>query len=110
MMNWVKRFRTHGIEGLLDQPGRGAKPYLPPEHQDAFKQSVLELQQKKVGGRIRGVDVLELMKEKFNIEPTLSTIYNMLEKIGLVWITGRSIHSKSDVIKQEDFKKNSEKR
>ena len=28
LMNWIKRFRTQGIDGLLYRPGRGAKPYL----------------------------------------------------------------------------------
>ena len=58
LMNWVKRFKNLGIDELADRAGRGAKPYLSPEDRAAFKQSVLELQQKKAGGRIRGSDVL----------------------------------------------------
>ena len=57
LMSWIKRFRSQGIDGLKDQP------YLPPHERDAFRQAVLELQQNKPGGRIRGADVLELMKE-----------------------------------------------
>lgn len=110
LMNWIKRFKAQGIAGLMDQPGRGAKPYLSLEERAAFKQSVLELQQKKAGGRIRGSDVLELMKKKYNVKPTLSTVYNTLKRADLVWITGRSIHPKSDAEAQEDFKKNSEKK
>jgi transposase len=110
LMNWVKRFRIQGIEGLMDQPGRGSKPYLSKEDREAFKQSVLELQQKRSGGRVRGSDVLALMKEKYNVEPTLSTVYNTLKRSDLVWITGRSIHPKADVEAQENFKKNSAKK
>lgn len=110
LMNWVKRFKEQGIAGLLDRPGRGAKPCLSLEDRAAFKQSVLELQQKRSGGRIRGSDVLALMKEKYNVEPTLSTVYNTLKRADLVWITGRSIHPKADVEAQENFKKNSEKK
>ena len=62
LMRWIKRFRMEGFEGLKDKPGRGKKPLILPEHQAAFRQSVLELQEKKVGGRIRGRDILELMK------------------------------------------------
>ena len=109
-MNWVKRFKEKGIDGLLDRPGRGAKPCLSPEDMAAFKQSVLELQQQRSGGRIRGSDVLALMKEKYNVEPTLSTVYNTLKRADLVWITGRSIHPQADIEAQEDFKKNSEKK
>lgn len=83
--------------------------HLSPEDRAAFKQSVLELQQKRSGGRIRGSDVLALMKEKYNVDPTLSTVYNTLKRADLVWITGRSIHPKTDIEAQENFKKNSEK-
>jgi transposase len=109
LMNWIKRFRAQGIEGLMDRPGRGSKPCLPQTDRAAFKQAVLELQKKRSGGRIRGADVLALMKEKYNVEPTLSTVYNTLKRADLVWITGRSIHPKADLETQEDFKKNSGK-
>ena len=110
LMTWVKRFRIEGIEGLRDKPGRGAKPFLPEEHRNAFRQAVLELQDKKVGGRIKGHDIIELMKTKYGIDPSLSTVYNTLKRADLVWITGRSIHPKADLDAQEDFKKNFEKK
>lgn len=110
LMNWIKRFKEQGIDGLADRAGRGAKPCLSPEDRAAFKQAVLELQQKRSGGRIRGSDVLALMKEKYNVEPTLSTVYNTLKRADLVWITGRSVHPKADIEAQENFKKNSEKK
>lgn len=109
LMTWVKLFREKGIEGLRDQPGRGAKPYLPKEHQDAFREAVLELQKSRKGGRIRGKDVLKLMQQKYKINPSLSTVYNTLKNVDLVWITGRSIHPKADLQAQEDFKKTSKK-
>ena len=59
LMNWVKQFKAEGLEGLKDKPGRGAKPLLPAEHRAAFRQAVLELQEKRAGGHIRGRDVLE---------------------------------------------------
>ena len=108
LMNWVKRFRTQGLEGLKDRPGRGAKPYLPEEHRLAFRQAVLELQENRKGGRIRGNDILELMKTKYGVNPSLRTVYDTLKRAELVWITGRSIHPKADLEAQEAFKKTSE--
>jgi putative transposase len=105
LMNWVNNFRKDGIEGLQDKPGRGAKPYLSPEESEAFKLSVLELQATRKGGRIRGKDVLELMKSKFGIEPSKSTVYGTLKRVDLVWITGRSMHPEANVEAQEAFKK-----
>jgi len=107
LMSWVERFRSQGLDGLREQPGRGAKPYLPPHEQDAFRQAVLELQKNNPGGRIRGIDVLELMKERYGIEPTLNTVYNTLKRANLVWVTGRLIHPKADAEAQKKLKKNS---
>ena len=61
LMNWINDFRKHGIEALEEKEGRGMKPMLPTEHQEAFKQAVLELQEDRKGGRIRGKDIMELI-------------------------------------------------
>lgn len=110
LMNWVQNFRERGIEGLEDQPGRGAKPHLSNEALGAFQQAVLELQAGRQGGRIKGRDVLKLMEEKYGIRPSLSSMYDTLKRADLVWITGRSQHPKADVEAQEAFKKTSDKK
>ena len=108
LMNWVKQFKNNGIDGLKEKAGRGAKPFLPEEHHQSFRQAVLELQKNRVGGRIRGSDVLELMRTKYGVDPSLRTVYDTLKRAELVWITGRSIHPKADLEAQETFKKTSE--
>jgi len=105
--NWVKRFRKNGIEGLKDQSGRGAKRKLPTEQEQGFREAVLKLQANRKGGRIRGADVLELMKKKFGIDCCLDTAYESLKRANLVWITSRSRHPKTDEEAQESFKKTS---
>lgn len=104
-MNWVQNFRKKGIEGLKDQPGRGAKPHLSSDRLEAFRQSVLELQAGRQGGRIKGRDVLQLMEEKFGIQISRSSTYDTLKRADLVWITGRSQHPKTKIEDQEAFKK-----
>lgn len=110
LMRWVEKFKMEGLEGLKDKAGRGAKPLVPSEDQAAFRQAVLELQEKRTGGRVRGRDILELMQTKYGIDPTLKTVYNTLKRADLVWITGRSIHPKADLEAQDAFKKTSEKK
>lgn len=109
LMNWISNFKKNGIEGLKDKPGRGAKPHLNDKDREAFKSAVLELQANRKGGRIRGKDILELMRSKFGIEASKSSVYDTLKRVDLVWITGRSIHPEANLEEQEAFKKTLEK-
>ena len=92
-----------------NRKGRGAKYKLPLSEEEAFRKAVLELQDKKKGGRIKGTDVLRLMEEKFSIKCSLQSVYNTLRRVDLVWISGRSKHPKADFQAQEAFKKTSNK-
>lgn len=103
---WVRSFQSKGVDGLREQPGRGKKPLIPNSEQAAFRQAVEELQANRTGGCITGKDVLQLMKDKYNIECTLKSAYNHLKRASLVWISARSKHPKADLQKQQDFKKN----
>ena len=103
--DWINRLEKEGLDGLQEKGGRGATPKLAKEHHEAFKQSVLELQDSRIGGRIRGSDVLDLMREKFGVDCSIDTVYRTLARVDLVWISGRSKHPKSDLQAQEDFKK-----
>lgn len=107
---WVKRFRDNSIDGLRDRHGGGQKPCLPVEKHEEFRQSVIELQINRNGGRIRGEDVKSLLKSRYGIACCLSTVYNLLKRVGLVWISGRSKHPKSDPEAQLSFKKSSKTR
>lgn len=107
--DWIKKFNKEGIEGLKEKEGRGAKQKLNKSEHDAFRKAVLELQDSKQGGRIKGKDVLKLMKDKFDINCTLKSVYNALHRVDLVWISGRSKHPKHNPEAQEAFKKTLEK-
>lgn len=102
---WAQKFREKGLEGLLENPGRGAKSYVPQEEYQVFRRSVEELQSSRTGGRIRGEDICRLIEEKYGKRPSLSATYRILKRVGLVWITGRSQHPKADNKAQEAFKK-----
>lgn len=107
--DWTKKFRNEGIEGLRDRSGRGSKPNLPKDKREAFREAVLQLGSNRKGGRIRGKDVAELLEKQFHIKSSLRSVYDTLQRVGLVWITGRSQHPKADLEAQEAFKKTSEK-
>jgi transposase len=43
------------------------------------------------------------------VKSSLRSVYNTLQRVGLVWITGRSQHPKANLEAQEAFKKTLEK-
>lgn len=107
--DWIKKFNKEGLEGLKEKEGRGAKQKLNISEHEAFRKAVLELQDNKTGGRIKGKDVLKLMEVQFGIKCTLKSVYNALHRVDLVWISGRSKHPKYNPEAQEAFKKTLEK-
>ncbi|MEK7339448.1 MAG: winged helix-turn-helix domain-containing protein [Candidatus Rhabdochlamydia sp.] len=107
--DWTKKFTNEGLEGLRDRPGRGSKPNLPKDKQEAFREAVLQLGANRKGGRIRGKDIVELLDKQFHVKSSLRSVYDTLQRVGLVWITGRSQHPKANLEAQEAFKKISEK-
>lgn len=103
---WIRNFKTQGIDGLKEKPGRGKKALIPDNEMTAFRSAVLELQARRLGGVIIGKDVLQLMKDKYGIDCSLKSAYNHLKRARLVWISARSRHPNSNPEEQEEFKKN----
>lgn len=106
IMLWVKKFKDGGIESLLSTAvGRGRKPMLSTDLSEEFSKSVIALQENKNGGRIIGEDIVDLVQKKYSVEYSLSGIYKLLSRMGLSWVSARSIHPKADIEVQESFKK-----
>ena len=110
VFKWVCRYKEGGVESLKDQGGRGRKNTLTDEEEQKFQSAVLALQEQREGGRIVGRDIKEILKNDIGIECTNSTVYKLLHKVGLSWISGRTHHPKSDPEAQEAFKKTSKTR
>jgi transposase len=107
--NWVERFAVDGIDGLQEKPGRGAKAKFSMNRADAFRKSVLKAQEEKSGGRIKGADIQKILLDQFNTKCSLSSVYDLLHRLNLVWISVRSKHPKQDQVVQDEFKKISKK-
>ena len=48
----------------------------------------------KGGGRLMGKDAQEILLEKFNVKLSKNSVYALLHKIGLSWVSSRSRHPK----------------
>lgn len=105
IMDWYNWFVEYGIDGLYDDQRSGRTPFLAKKNEKKFLQSLEQLQEEKEGGRTTGEDIRFLLQEKFNAKYSLNGVYDLLKRLNIVWITGRSIHPKADPEKQEEFKK-----
>jgi len=107
---WVQRFSAQGLDGIIESPRSGAKRKLAAEQESLFKAAVIELQAQRAGGRITGHDIRALLEEKFQVYCCLNSVYNLLARLGLVWISVRSKHPKQSQANQDNFKKTFEVR
>src|SRR5277367_3835982 len=87
LREWLMRFIAEGVKGLQEKPGKGRKRKLSAAHEEEFRQKVEELQESREGGRVRGQDVQVLLKEKFCVDHALPSVYHVLERCGLSWIS-----------------------
>ena len=104
---WMLRFETAGLDGLRESPRSGAKRKLEPSQEAKFKKAVVDLQKQRSGGRITGHDIRALLKEQFQVTCCLNSVYNLLARLDLVWITVRSKHPQQSQACQDAFKKTS---
>jgi len=86
--------------------GRGRYKKLPTGKEAELKKEILLLQENRDGGRVIGKDVRVLLKEKYEVEYSLSSVYVLLDRLNLTWITSRSIHPKTSPEAIESFKQN----
>lgn len=70
-----------------------------------FKEAVIGLQEQRSGGRTTGHDVRAMLEEQFQVTCCLNSVYNLLARLDLVWITVRSKHPKQNQASQDAFKK-----
>lgn len=110
LRKWLLRFMKNGVSGLQEGHRQGRNKKLPFDKEEEFRQQVEALQEAREGGRVRGQDIQILLKEKFSVDYALPSVYDVLERCGLSWISSRSKHPKSDPVIQEDFKKNFKKK
>jgi len=103
---WIKSFENFGMDGLYDNPKSGRKSKLTPQQKAELPSAIEELQNQKNGGRVIGLDIIDLVYERYGAKYTLDGIYTLLHKLNMSWVSARSKHPHSKLEDQEQFKKN----
>jgi transposase len=102
---WLKRFRQDGLEGLKDKPRSGRPRLLDSGAHETLKEKIEQSQAALSGGRLRGEDIIQLIKDEWGVSYSQSGIYYLMKDIGMSWISARSKHPKQDEDAQATFKK-----
>jgi transposase len=100
VMRWLKWFACGGVDRLA------GTQRLPKTQEEAFRQAVEQLQDRRGGGRVRGEDIRQLLSEQFAVAYSLNGVYDLLKRLDMAWISARSISPHADPAKQAAFKKN----
>lgn len=104
---WYRRFVKYGLKGLDNLPKDCGHPKIAKNQEEAFVKKIEDLQTSKKGGRITGYDIQKMALKEFNADYANRSIYAVLDRLNVSWITARSKHPKADEKKQSDFKKTS---
>lgn len=86
--NWVKDLADGGLDGLQEQPGRGAKRKLTPDQEQALRAILAQEQATRQGVSITGREIQQLVAARLGVQCSLTTIYASLKRIG--WPRPRS--------------------
>jgi transposase len=105
VQDWVYRYRDKGREGLVarKQPGRPCK--LKAEKIELFKQR-LDAGVTETDGvcTLRGRDVRRILELEFGAVYQLSSVYEVLDRLGYSPLRPRPSHRKKDPLAQQKFK------
>lgn len=103
---WVKKYNRDGIQALTDAPRSGRKPKLAPEREQAFRDRVEAGPTQADGVSVlHGKDYQRILEEEFDTIHSLSSVYNLLHRLGYSWLVPRPRHEKADPQAQAHFKK-----
>lgn len=101
---WIRSFVDFDYEGLLEKQGRGTRPRLAKDKEEDFCEELDKLHEEKNGGRVTVADIQELLCTKFDCNYSRSGVYTLLDRLNIVWISGRSKHPKQSEEVIESFK------
>jgi transposase len=91
VVRWVSRYNSIGsqqgpeaaLRALSDRPRAGRSPRLKPEHEEAFRRFLEErLPEQERREPLRGEDIRDILRERYEVELTLSGVHRMMRRLG----------------------------
>ena len=105
VMRWVQWFSAGGVYRLAGLPHDWSTQRLGKAQEEAFRQAVEQLQRERGGGRVRGEDIRQLLARQFDVPYSLNGVYDLMKRLGMVWISARAVSPYADPVAQAKFKK-----
>jgi transposase len=105
VQGWVYRYRDRGTDGLIPGKAPGHKSLLPPEQYQAFRKRMIDGPREGDGVcTLRARDGQRILREEFQVEYRLKSVYDLLHRLGLSCLKPRPRHEKSDPEKMREFR------
>jgi transposase len=110
LRDWVHRYNTEGVSGLLSIRSGGHPASLTAAQMAELKELTIKGPNPETDNvvRWRCVDLREEVARRFTVTVTERTIGKWLRRLELTRLQPRPFHPKKDAAAQEDFKKNSQ--
>lgn len=102
--SWTKKYSEEGFIGLLEEDGRGRYPKLPQEKESDAIKEINQMQETRNGGRVTGLEIQQMLLEKFEVKYCLRSVYVLLDRLGFSWVSCRSKHPKTSQEAIDTFK------
>ncbi len=105
--NWVHRFESEGVNGLLDKPKSGRKPKLNKSQLQEISVVLDTELPTKYGYNTAtwtGPLLIDWIEKTYNVIFKKAQIYNVIKSLGYSYQKGRGIFPEANKEKQEAFK------
>lgn len=108
VQNWIQAYNQKGLEGLKDNAGRGIRCKLNQDQLQWLRQRIEEGPRPEDGVCVlHGKDIQRIIKQQFDVDYCLSSIYSLLNRLGYSYVSSRPEHPKGDPQARKAFKKKS---
>lgn len=107
LRDWVHRYNSEGLAGVVDRPLPGRTPMLDTEQMRALAAIVEKGPDPETDGvvRWRRIDLCRVVERRFGVRLAERTMGAILHRLGFVKLSARPRHPQGDAEAQELYKK-----